>query len=109
LMRIAFLGDAGTAVNLDQIPQDTCYPHDSFAVDGLGWQSNPDADNNPTAVYPQFQKIRGVWGWYGTSCVGNGDGLNPGGADNRNEAMTDLSDTNKAPVEVTIDDGDPPQ
>jgi hypothetical protein len=29
--------------------------------------------------------------------------------DSGNEAMTDLSDTNKAPVEVTIDDGDPPQ
>jgi hypothetical protein len=108
LMRIAFLADADSQVALAQIPENTCYPHDPFGVDSLEWQSNPDPDNDPTATYPEFQKIRGVWGWYGTSCVFNADGLSPGTPDNRNAVMTDLADSEKAPFEATIDDGDLP-
>jgi hypothetical protein len=108
-MRIAYLGNADTTVSLSQIAENTCYPHSPFNVETLEWQSSPDASNNPTAAYPEFQKIRGVWGWYGSSCVNNGDGLAPGSVpDNRNQVMADLPESGKVPVEAIVNDGASP-
>jgi hypothetical protein len=106
-VRLAFLGTAETQVNLAQFPENTCYPHDPFEVDTVEWQDNADPSNQPTVSYPEFQKVRGVWGWYGTSCVQNGDGLTPGtAADNRDEVMTDLSESEMVPFELILKDKD---
>lgn len=106
LIRIAFLGDAGARVDFAQIPENTCYPHDPFNVGTVKWQSNADANNDPTVTYPTFQKVRGTWAWYPTSCVGNADGKTPGTPDNRDDpgVMTDLIIPNRVPVDVTITD-----
>jgi hypothetical protein len=99
LMRIAFLGDAGTKVALAQDAANTCYPHDPFQVDPIEWQLSYDG-TGPMLKTPTLRKVRGVAQWYGTSCVGNADGLAPGTPDNRDEVMVDLDD--KSPIAIRI-------
>lgn len=105
-IRIAFLGDAKTDISLAQKDENTCYPHDAFAVDSLEWQENYDAAKNTlTTDYPEFRTVRGVPEWFGTSCVSNGDGATPGAPDNRDEVMGALDSAGKVPYQVQINGG----
>ncbi len=105
-VRIAMLGDAKGSSSLAQDAANSCFPHTAFTVSGLEWQSNADPATNATnVIYPSTGKVRGIHGWYATSCIGNADGLAPGASDNRNQVMTELSTEEKSPWMVTINGG----
>jgi hypothetical protein len=105
-IRFVVLGDAGASTSLVQMATNTCYPHDPMSIDSMEWQDNAvAADNTPLTTYPDVLKVRGVYQWDGTSCVGNGSDTVPGAQDNRDDpnVMTDLPTDNLAPWPVQID------
>ena len=103
-LRFAFLSDASPSASppptlLEQ--NGPCLPLTPFSIPPLIWQDTYDTSANTlTRYYPIFQKIRGVSGHYGTSCISNGDDSAPGTPDERNAMMLDVD--SQVPVAVQI-------
>ena len=98
--RVAFLANAETpTVALQTLGY--CYPV-QFPVKSGVWQDNYDpAIQGINTTYPEFQKIRGIFGWWGASCVQNGDGSAPGTEDDRDTKMGDVNAESGAPISQT--------
>jgi hypothetical protein len=106
LVRIAYLGDGTADTSLKQKSSNTCYPHDAFDVTPLTWELVSDPSGN-ILYYPDFDKLRDVQSWYGTSCIGSADSSPPGTDDNREKdgVMAPLDTSNKVPYPVQINGG----
>jgi hypothetical protein len=104
--RLAILGSPTVAAAFAQKDTNTCYPHTPYSVTPLEWEDvYSPGDNTITETTSQLSSERGVWMWAGTSCVGNGDGSQPGSADDRVSAWASLKDVDPAPYPVKINDG----
>jgi hypothetical protein len=84
--------------------QGTCLPLDPFEVPPRHAQLVVVSANTIGYRVDPFQRIRGVDGWFSTSCVLNGDDAVPGTPDDRNDMMDGLDpDTDEVdPIPVTI-------
>jgi hypothetical protein len=69
-LRLAWLGDADAGTKL--VNTGPCNPKDDD-VNPATWELRYDASGAAILYYPQFKQLRGVWGWYQTSCVWSGD------------------------------------
>jgi hypothetical protein len=96
----AALGVEKAALN----QQGTCLPLDPFQVPPRHAQLIVASPNTIGYRVDPFRRIRGVDGWFSTSCVVNGDDSQPGTPDDRNDMMDALDpDTDEMdPVPVTI-------
>lgn len=105
LMRFAYIGDGTNDTVWAQKDGNTCYPHDPFEVTPLTWQLTFDPASGNILYYPDFDVVREVPQWYGTSCVGSADTAAPGTPDDRDQVMAPLSAENKVPFPVQINGG----
>ncbi len=72
--------------------QSTCLPLDAFDVPSVEHQLRFDTDP-PNYHFDSLSALRGIPGYFYTSCVLNGDGSVPGAPDDRNVVMTSLDGT----------------
>ncbi len=81
--------------------QSQCFPLDPFDVSPL--ENQLDAAVNSYS-FSQLNAVRGIYGWYQTSCVINGDASTPGDPDDRNQAMAALNPDNgeTTPFQVQV-------
>lgn len=84
--------------------QGTCLPLDPFDVPPRHSQMIVTSPTEITYRLGRFNTLRGVNGWFSTSCVVNGDDAEPGTPDDRNSVMTPIAkDTEEGvPFPVTI-------
>jgi hypothetical protein len=84
--------------------QGSCLPFDPFDIPPRHSQLTMLSTTEPSYRLGLFSSLRGVNGWFSTSCVVNGDQSEPGEWDDRNTTMTELDkDTDEVqPVSVTI-------
>jgi hypothetical protein len=82
----------------------TCLPLDPFDIPPRHAQLVMQTPTSGTYRLGGFNALRGVNGWYSTSCVDNGDEAVPGTPDDRNDAMGELNPESDEirPVPVTI-------
>jgi len=104
-------GDVGKAL----LGQDgTCLPHDPFDIPPRHSQVSVVTRGQLISRVEPMHTLRGVNGWYNTSCVVNGDNAIPGTGDDRVAVMTPLTPKTEEvePYAVTIMpeylDGTPP-
>jgi len=70
--------------------QGTCLPLDPFDIPVRHSQLVITSPTEMTYRFGRFDPLRGVNGWFSTSCVLNGDNAEPGTPDDRNTKMTSL-------------------
>jgi hypothetical protein len=100
-MRFAFLSDLVDEIPVNQF-RTPCSP-DPFLVVPLEYQVDFDKPSETmTHTYPTFEKTRGIYGWFGTSCVRIGDGVDLAAQDDRDAAMADLTEKYPLPTTVTF-------
>jgi hypothetical protein len=68
----------------------TCVPHDPFDIPPRHSQMTVVSSNTIGYRVDQLDKLRGVNGWFSTSCVINGDNSMPGAPDDRVRVMAPL-------------------
>jgi hypothetical protein len=71
--------------------QGTCLPLDPFDIPPRHSQMTVMSSTEVSYRVSLFNKLRGVNGYYSTSCVVNGDQAEPGATDDRNERMGALN------------------
>ncbi len=99
-IRFAFLSDLVDEIAVNQF-RSPCFPPDPFQVAPLEYQVDFDKPSETMMhTYPIFEKTRGIYGWFGTSCVRFGDGVEKVAQDDRDAVMADL--TEKYPLPLTI-------
>jgi hypothetical protein len=69
----------------------SCLPHDPFNIAPRHAQMSVVPPNQVVYRIGRFSKLRGVNGWYSTSCVANGDDAVPGTPDDRVDVMAPLT------------------
>ena len=100
--RIAYLADAGVDLALAQVEAD-CEPKTPHVLTPLQWQADWDELNTfAHLTLPTMRVLRGIHGWYMTSCVNNGDQAQSTAPDNRAAVMSALQDETPFPVTVTF-------
>jgi len=84
--------------------QSTCLPLDPFDIYPRHSQMTVISSTQISYRIERLAKLRGVNGWYNTSCVVNGDSAEPGTTDDRNSVMTpllpDSEEVRPYPVEI---------
>jgi hypothetical protein len=79
----------------------TCLPLDPFDIPPRHAQMTVSPTQTGYRL-DQLGTLRGVRGWYSTSCVWNGDAATPGAPDDRNSVMTPLDPKSDEIVPYTV-------